>query len=97
MNLPPPEFWIRLPLASLLIFGIWTLFEKGMLLGWLGDKLWSLWPEPISKPIFACGPCMSSTWGSLFWFVTGGTTEHWLIFIIALCGLNRLLSSNLHK
>lgn len=92
-----PDFWLRLAFASLLIFGIWALFETGMILGWLGDALWKRWPEAFSKPIFACPPCMSSVWGTGVWFLTGGDVFWWPYFCIALCGLNRILSSNLHN
>lgn len=78
------------------VVGVWTLFGRGMLLGWLGDILDRWLPEFVAKPLYACLPCMASTWGTLIWFLMAGSVElAWPVFCLALCGILKILSVNL--
>lgn len=89
------EFFIRLALAALIIVGVWTAFGKGMILGWLGDILERRLPDVFNKPIFACPPCMASTYGTAVWFLTGGEASFWWIaFVLALSGAMKLITQN---
>lgn len=90
------DFWSRLPLGILWIFGIYTLFEKGMILGRLGDWGAKLMPKWATKPLYDCPSCMASFHGTIIWFGTNGDLWRWPIFCIVLCGCNRLLSHNLN-
>ncbi len=52
-----------------------------------------------SKPLFTCNVCMSSFWGTVFYIVIvqkaqtdiAWITINWIIFIIALTGINRII------
>jgi hypothetical protein len=81
-----------LPLACLIIVGIWTLFGKDMLLGPLGDWMEGKFPDFWLKPVFTCPPCMSSLHGTWIWFLFGGGLWLWPVFCLALCGLNKIVS-----
>jgi hypothetical protein len=86
------DFWARLILTCFWCMGVWTLFDKGMLLGRLGDYLAAKWPEWARKPTFDCPACMASFHGTIFWFGLGGDLWRWPIFCIVLCGANRVMS-----
>lgn len=91
------HFWITLALAALAIVGIWTSFGKGMIFGWLADWMEESFHPYVNKPIFSCILCMSSLWGGLIWLWSGGDWRVLPVFILALCGLLRLISDNLIK
>lgn len=82
----------KLVTACLICIGIWTLFNKGMLLGWLGDVYERRLPEWINKPLWSCPQCMASVHGTWIWFAWDGPVELWIPFCLALCGLNRIVS-----
>lgn len=89
---------LHLAFASLVCFGIWNLFNKGMLLGWLGDIWERRLPEPINKPLWSCTPCMASVHGTwMHFFLFNGDVVWWVPFCLALSGLNRLMAENLLK
>lgn len=88
MNL---DFWLRLFMGMLIILGVWGAFGKGMILGWLGDRLEARYPEFLLKPIFLCVCCMASVWGSAVWFLTGGDFFYWPFYVVALSGLMKLI------
>lgn len=89
------EFLLKLFVASLMCVGIWNLFHKGMILGWLGDIWERRLPEAINKPLWSCPPCLASVHGTWIWFYLGGDAMMWVPFCLALSGLNKLLSDNL--
>jgi len=60
------DFWLRIAVAVPVIIGVWTLFLDGMILGWLGKVFDRRLPEALQKPLYACPPCLSSTWGLRF-------------------------------
>lgn len=87
------DFWQRLALAGLIIVCIWTLLCPGMIFGKLGKWLEKLLPEWAQKPLFECPPCMASLWGTMVFLLTGGgTVVQGVVFVLALCGLMRILS-----
>ncbi len=91
------DFPLLLLVGSLIIIGIWNAFSPGMILGWLG----SIWdrrlPDAISKPLYACPPCMASVHGTWVWFLAGGDLTMWVPFVLALSGLLRIIAGNLLK
>lgn len=93
--MPPLEFWIRLPLASVIIIGIWVSFEPKMIFSFMADWFHKWLPVMLQKPLYDCPACMSSIWGSIIWFSTGGDLIWWVPFVFALCGLNRIVSAKL--
>lgn len=95
-DVDPRWFWPPMFVAVPAIIGVWTLFGSGMLLGWLGD-FFDRWLHPyIAKPLYACLPCMASTWGTAVWFIMGGSVEiSWPVFCLALCGILKIVSANL--
>lgn len=85
------DFYLRLATAALAITGIWTLFQPAMIFGLFGAWLHRLMPQWFCKPVFSCPPCMSSVWGTAFWFSTGGEWTMWPLFCICLCGTMKLI------
>ena len=88
------DFWLRMAVAILWIIGVWNAFKKGMIFGTWGDWLYD-WNEIVSKPIFACPPCMASLHGILIWGATGGEWPLLLPFIVCLSGAMKILTSTL--
>ena len=89
------DFLLRLFIGCLIIVGIWNAFKPGMVMGWLG-KIWDRrLPEGLNKPIWSCPPCMASVHGTWIWFLFGGDLTFWPAFVLALSGLNRLVSGKL--
>lgn len=87
----------------LLIFGaVWTWgfhcpFQDGYILEKAGHLMWDRLPKWISKPLFACPPCMASAHG----FLISAFYYDWHIFqmlpyMICLCGLNYILKTILY-
>lgn len=93
--MPPLDFWIRLPFACLVTVGIWTLFQPGMLLDPIAEWLHKRINPWFQKPLYDCVICFASLYGSAIWFLTGGDVVWWLPFLLALCGLNRIVSKKL--
>jgi hypothetical protein len=91
------HFWITLALAALIIMGVWTSFGEGMIFAKLGDWMEDNLHPYVNKPIFTCPQCMSSLWGGSIWIWSGGAWQVLPVFILALCGLMRLISDNLIK
>lgn len=80
------------------LYGTKVLFLPGMIFE--GVKKWLDWwfiergnalTRKLSKPLYACPPCMSSIWGSLIYWWSQGFTWNadrvvfWLLFIMAAC------------
>lgn len=88
-------------IASLFCVGMYVLYQPGMILGKLPDyfsKALNNWtPEradlivKLRKPLFDCLPCMSSVYGSIYYFTARSDTNY-LIFLVTVCGLNYLFS-----
>lgn len=73
-------FLLSLLPASLWIYAIHILFQKGHLFEKQGKWMKEEWPnkfpvkyreivKKINKPLFSCEICMASTWGTLWFFV----------------------------
>ncbi len=88
-------FLLLLPIACLICIGWWNAFSKGMIFGWLGDIWERRLPEAINKPLWSCPPCLASSVGSVVWFWFGGDLTNWLPFVLALSGVNRIVSGKL--
>ena len=75
--------------------GIYTLMRPGMLLGPIGDYLYMKAPEHVHKPLFSCPPCMSSVWGTTFFFLSDlhNLVPYWLfpVHCLILCGLTTIV------
>jgi len=91
------HFWNTLALGVLIITGIWTCFGQGMVMGELADWMEDRFPQWVTKPLFACPPCMSSVHGTWIWFTLNGPVEVWPIYVLALCGAMKLIAHNLLK
>lgn len=91
------QFPLLLLVGCLICIGIWNAFAPGEIFGWLA-KIWDKrLPEAISKPLYNCPPCMASVHGTWLWILAGGDLTWWLPFVLALSGLNRIVSGNLLK
>ena len=64
---------------------------------YLGNLLIKLFPKSgavIAKPIIRCVVCMSSGYGTIFYFLfTNRNLLLWPVFVIALAGLNHIIKS----
>jgi hypothetical protein len=78
-----------------IVAGIWTLFRKEMIFGKVGDFLDAKLPVWISKPTYACPPCMASVWGTTFFFLSRLyellPIWAWPLHCLCLCGLTTLV------
>lgn len=89
------NFPLLLLLGALICIGWWNAFQPHMIFGWLG-KIWDRrLPEMLQKPLYSCPPCLASTIGSAVWFYSGGSLEWWLPYVLALSGVNRIISGKL--
>jgi len=66
-----------------------------MLLGNIGEWCYKHLPQMLYKPTMGCPPCMSSFYGSFMWFYMDGDLKMWIPFLLALCGLMKLVAHNL--
>lgn len=85
------DFWSRIMLAALVIIGVWTAFQRGMVFAKGGDWLYQA-SQLIYKPAVGCPPCMASVWGTAVWFYTGGEWAMWPWFVLALAGVMKLVT-----
>lgn len=85
-----------LVLNFLLIMGLWKVFQKDEVFGFIGDFVNGLLGQHWSKPFVDCPPCMSSVWGTAFFFGSG--MYHWIpwfllpFHVLALCGLGTIVT-----
>lgn len=91
------DLLLLLVLNELAIVGIWTLTCPDQLLGGAGKAMDIALPRWLSKPFYACIPCMGSFWGTvIFWYTHNASLENlitWPFYCLALCGLGKLLTS----
>lgn len=78
------------------IIMIWKVFSEGMILegpgSWIQEKLGEYW----SKPILSCPPCMTSVWGTLFYFIyVSNDLSLFLPYILAVGGLNYIVMNKI--
>lgn len=88
----PEDFWLRIMLGCLVIIGVWKVFRPTMLLGEIGDALYSRLPAWVFKPTIGCPPCMASFHGTWLWFGLGGAWQWWPIYVLSLCGMMTLIT-----
>lgn len=89
------QFPLLLLVGCLICIGIWNAFKPDMILGCLG-RIWDKrLPEMLQKPLYSCPPCMASIYGSALWILAGGDLTFWLPYVLALSGLNRIVSGKL--
>lgn len=88
------DFIQWLAIASLWTFGVHYAFKSGEILGGPGDYMRAMWPKWFVKPLFGCVKCQASVHGSVFFLATQPfNLIMWLVFVVALCGLNYILDS----
>lgn len=97
------QFLLSLLPASLFIYGLNILFQEDHLLEKLGEKLRGTYEEPwrdyYAKPLFDCAICMSSVWGTIWFFIglelffqVEMPIKLWIPFCLCLCGLNTIIN-----
>lgn len=86
------NFLTLLFIGALFVTGVWVCFLPNMVLGELGDMAERIFPSALCKPLFTCPACMSSAWGTPFWFYMGGSVNQWPVFVLSLCGAMHLIS-----
>lgn len=80
-------------ITSLVCTAIHIILKPGMLLGWVGEILESFTNPVIANPLGLCLTCMASVYGLLMFVFWSGLPVNDLIpFILALAGLNYLVS-----
>lgn len=81
--------------AALLIWGVHCIFSEGYVLHFNRASV----PDWLKKPVVDCPPCMSSVYGTVYYFaIIGGlNVGDWIFFCVQLCGLNYLLVQLLDK
>lgn len=92
-------FLLSLVPASLFIYAVNILFQDDHLLEKRGEWARNNWPEWVTKPLFDCAICMSSIWGSA-WFFIGLVIgfdlmlpiKLWIPYVFCLCGLNTIIN-----
>lgn len=88
-------------LNLLLIFGIWKLFQVDEVFGKAGDWMTKRIGDHWVKPLFDCPACMSSVWGTLFFF--GAGMYQWLpwyawpFHCLVLCGAATIVTFLNHE
>lgn len=84
----------QLLISCLILTGIHICFWDGMIL-WRLKKYLCCLPYFIQKPLFDCLICMASVWGTVLYFGYwyNDFSFQWIVFILALAGLNTIASS----
>ncbi len=57
------------------------------------DMMEGKWYQKWSKPLMTCVYCMASVWGTIFYFVYGGSLLYWIPSILAIAGSIHVLLS----
>ena len=91
-----------------MILGIHKSTREGMIFGFIENTLYCKvhsifkadyqeenWINWIWKPLFDCPTCMSSFWGTVYYYIAYNqfVLTHYFVFIFALCGLNWIVYS----
>jgi hypothetical protein len=95
------ELLLQVVFCELAIIGLWFAFSPGEIFGDVADYLEILLPKFLQKPIFSCYLCMSSVYGSLFFWLTHDLTNWhlilWPFYICALTGIGKVIGAALPK
>jgi hypothetical protein len=70
--------------------------DSKMVLYWMRKISIETIGEYWSKPLFICPPCMASVWGTIVWFMAGGSLVLWPFYILSLSGLVTLINSYIY-
>jgi len=90
------ELFTPLIINCLVIFGVYAVTREGMLLEKISKLLVKVFGEFYSKPFTECPTCMSSIWGTLFYFVfVSQGFLLWPFYLLALAGLIHIVNSKL--
>ena len=76
--------------CSLAIVCVSSWFQAGMIFSRIGDWFEGKFPK-ISKPMFMCLVCMAPWYGTIYW-LTYKPELGWIQFVLAVGGLNALIS-----
>ena len=81
------------------VWGVNCLFSPGMLLGESAALLRKVLPRFFTKPLFDCPPCMASVHGTLAYLYLFNSWHpgQWIVFCVAVCGVNFILKLNLFE
>lgn len=87
----------QLIIVTAWIWGVKAVFTDPFILHKQGEWLDKKLPSWIRKPLFRCPVCMSSVWGTYFYFYFdhAGIMD-WIIFVFALAGISYLLKEFLY-
>lgn len=87
------DFLINVFLVSLWCWGFYDAFKEGEMFGGIGKLMRKTLPEWVSKPTFDCAICMASVHGTI-WFLILDEWSFlpWILFIVAVSGLNYCLA-----
>jgi hypothetical protein len=82
-------------ILSLIIWGVAQLFDEGMILGGIGERIQELSPATrwMLKPVILCPPCMASLWGLSTALALGYDIQQTLVLIFATAGLNYIIAN----
>jgi hypothetical protein len=82
-------------IGAFFCYGMFTLQRPGFLLESL-PSLWKRFPKALHEPLFDCGVCVSSVWGTVFillqWGIKNIIPAKYVeiasipIYIVAMCG-----------
>jgi len=78
---------------SLIITGIYTSTQDGMIFGFIRPLLFSL-PVWLKKPLYLCLTCMASFWTLALWLLFANAyTWHVIPVVFIVAGLNSIVIS----
>lgn len=90
------DFILLLIIGVAWTWGVHCLFAPNYILGKVGDNLWGKLPKWLTKPLFACPPCMASIHGFVVGTTNGLELRSIIFFMVCLCGINYLLKELLY-
>lgn len=92
------DFLSHIAACSLFCLGLHAVTDDGMLLDFV-RKPFKNSPWYITKPLFACPPCMASFWGTSYFIGYALTVQFfvgliplWILFVFCVAGLNAVLA-----
>lgn len=96
------DLLLLLAFNILVILGIVQTIDSEMIFEQPADWVRERVTPWITKPVFDCVYCMSSLWGTIVFWVwmkefTADNLTVWPFYLLALCGLSKLVMDNLVK
>lgn len=86
------DFLIHISVASLFCVGLRVATDTDMILEKPASFICKHIPKFFHKPLFDCPPCMSSIWGTSYYFLFVGFDFKIILFVFCVCGLNAVLA-----